>query len=133
MGGAPATEVFPGFRIRPVGDAGTPVRAIISIAHETGPSARVLSEKDTFVTFPELTPEAGGTWLLSLNALDYPGVDPQPVRWPVREKLVLKEADGDSPDITVEVESLQYRYEPGFEGPFVTYPARADGDGGPTA
>ena len=131
--GAPATEVFPGFRIRLVGDAGTPVIIAIRIAHETGPSKTVPVEKDTFVTFPELTPEAGGTWLLSLNPFDYGGVDPQPVRWPVREKLVQKAADGDSPDITVEVESLQYRYEPGFEGPFVTYPARADGDGGPTA
>ena len=131
--GAPATEVFPGFRIRLVGDAGRSVRISIRIAHETGPSESVLIERYTFVAFPELTPEAGGIWLLLLNPFDYRGVDPQRVRWPVREKLVLKAADGDSPDITVEVESLQYRYEPGFEGPFVTYPARADGDGGAAA
>ena len=132
-GGAPATEVFPGFCIRLVGDAGTQVGTSITITHETGASASVPLKKDTFVTFPGLTPEAGGPWLLSLNRYDYRGVDSQSVRWPVQEMFVLKAIDGDSPDITVEVESLQYTYEPGFEGPFVTYPARADGDGGPTA
>ena len=127
MGGAPATEVLPGFCIRLVGDAGTPVGTSITITHETGASASVPLEKDAFVTFSGLTPEAGGTWLLSLNRYDYRAVDLQPVRWPVREKLVLEAIDGDCPNIMVEIESLQYTYEPDIEGPTVAYPAREQG------
>ena len=131
---APATEVFPGFRIRLVGDAGTAFRTRLSITHEPGHGReQVLDEKETFVTFPGLTPEAGGIWLLSLNRDDYRGVDSQPMRWPVRETLVLKAINGDAPDVTVEIESLQYTYEPGVEGPVVAYPARCDGDSGPAA
>ena len=128
-----ATEVFPGFCIRLIGDAGTQVGPSFTITHETGASASGPLEKGTFVTFSGLAPEAEGTWLLSLNRYDYRGVDSQPVRWPVREKLVLKAIDGDSPDITVEVESLEYTYEQGFEGPFVAYPPRAEDGGGSTA
>ena len=111
MGGAPATEVFPGFCIRPVvRDAGGSGRyfGIITITHETGASKRVGLEKDTFVAFPELTPDAGGTWLLSLDW----GQDSQPMRWPIRETLVLKAIHGNIRDVTVEIESLQYTYEP---------------------
>ncbi len=129
---ATATEVFPGFRIRLGGDAGTPLRPTLRITHESGiRSEQPLHEKQTFVTFQGRTPELGETWLLSLNRHDYRGVDSHPVRWPVRETLVLKAIDGDAPDITLEIESLQYTYEAGIEGPLVTYPAR--GDGGSTA
>ena len=132
--GAPATEVFPGFRVRLVGDAGTPFRTKLRITHEPGHgSEQVLDEKETFVTFPGLAPEAGRTWLLWLNRDDYRGVDSHPMRWPVRETLVLKAIDGDAPDVTVEIESLQYTYEPGIEGPVVAYPARDNGDSGPAA
>ena len=131
-GGAPATEVFPGFRIRLVGDSGAPFRTRLRITHEPGQwSEQVLDEKETFLTFWGLTAEAGGTWLLSLYRYDYQGVDSQPMRWPVRKTLVLKAIDGDAPDITVEIESLQYTYEPDVEGPIVAYPAR--GDRGPAA
>lgn len=82
------------------------------------------------MTFRGLTPEAGGTWLLSLNRHDYPGVDSRRMRWPLRSTLVLKAIDGDAPDITVEIESLQYTHKAGIEGPLVTYPARSDGDSG---
>ena len=85
------------------------------------------------MTFRGLTTEAGGTWLLSLKRYDYQGVDSQPMRWPVRETLVLTAIDGNAPDITVEIESLQYTYEPGIEGPVVAYPARGDGNSGPAA
>ena len=132
-GGAPATEVFPGFCIRPVvRDAGGPVRHIGIITHETGASQRVLLEleKDTFVAFPELTPDAGGTWRLSLQE-DYE--DSQPMHWPIRETLVLKVFHGDARDVTVEIESLQYTYEPDISGPFVAYPARAEDGGRSTA
>ena len=128
--GAPAAEVFPGFRIRLIGDAGTPFRTRLRITHEPGHgSEQFLDEKETFVTFPGLPPEAGETWLLWLDRDDYRGVGSQPMRWPVRETLVLKAIDGDAPDVTVEIESLQYTYEAGIEGPFVAYPARGDGDG----
>ena len=130
--GAPAAEVFPGFRIRLIGDAGTPFRTRLRITHEPGHgSEQFLDEKETFVTFPGLPPEAGETWLLWLDRDDYRGVGSQPMRWPVRETLVLKAIDGDAPDVTVEIESLQYTYEAGIEGPFVAYPARGDGDGVP--
>ena len=129
----PATGVFPGFRIRLVGDAGTPGGTRIRIAHETGSSAKALYEKETFVTFRERTPEAGEAWLLSLSRSDYQGVDSQPVRWPVRKTLVLKAIDGAAPDIKVEIESLEYTYEPGTVGPLVAYPARSDGDSGSAA
>ena len=130
----PATEVFPGFRIRLIGDARMPFRTRLRITHELGHgSEQFLGEKETFVTFPGLPPEAGRTWLLWLDRDDYWGVDSQPMRWPVREKLVLKAIDGDAPDVTVEIESLQYTYEAGIEGPFVAYPARGDGDGVPEA
>ena len=128
--GTPAPEVFPGFMVRPVGDAGTLLRTRVRIAHELGQwSEQPLHEKGTFVTFPGLMPEAGGTWLLSLNPHDYQGVDSQPMRWPVRETLALKAIDGDAPEVMVEIESLQYTYEADIEGPFVGYPARGDGDG----
>ena len=132
-GEAPATEVVPGFCIRLVGDAGTQVGASFTIAHETGASASGPLERDTFVTFRGLTPEEGGTWLLSLKRYDYRGVDSRPVRWPVREELVLDAIDGECPNIKVEIESLQYTYEPGVEGPLVAYPARAEDGGGSTA
>ena len=132
--GAPATEVFPGFWIRLVSDAGTPFRTRLRITHEPGAGReQPLDEKETFVTFPGLAPEAGGTWLLWLDRDDYLGVDSQAMCWPVRETLVLKALDGDAPDVTVEIESLQYTYEPGIEGPLVAYPARGDGDSGPAA
>ena len=132
-GGAPATEVFPGFCIRPVvRDAGGPVGpiGIITITHETGASKRVGLEKDTFVAFPELTPDAGGTWRFSLQ---WYYEDSQPMHWPIRETVVLKAFHGDAQDVTVEIESLQYTYEPDISGPFVAYPARAEDGGGSTA
>ena len=130
---APATEVFPGFCVRLIGDASTQVGPSFTITHESGASRSGPLEKDTFVAFSGLAPEAGGTWLLSLNRYDYQGVDAQPAHWPVREELVLKASDGDSPDITVEVESLQYTYEPGLEGPLIAYPARSEDGGESTA
>ena len=126
-----ATEVFPGFCIRLIGDTGTQVGPSFTITHETGASASGPLEKDTFVAFSGLAREAGGTWLLSLNRYDYQGVDSQPLHWPARETFVLKAIDGDAPDITVEIESLQYTYEARIEGPLVAYPARADGESGP--
>ena len=133
-GGAPATEVFPGFCIRPVvRDAGGPGRHIGIITHETGASQKVLLEleKDAFVAFPELTPDAGGTWRLSLEGEPH---DPsQPMHWPIRGTLVLHAIHGDARDVTVEIESLQYTYEPDISGPFVAYPARAEDAGGSTA
>ena len=125
---APAAEVFPGFLIRLVSDADTPLRTRLRLTHETGAGReQPLDEKETFVTFPGLAPEAEGTWLLWLERDDYLGVDSQPMCWPVRETFVLEAIDGDAPDITVEIESLQYTYEPGIEGPLVAYPARGDG------
>ena len=132
--GTPVTEVFPGFCIRPVGrDAGGPVRHIGIITHETGASQQVLLEleKDAFVAFPDLTPDAGGTWRLSLQWK--PHDDSEPLHWPIRETLVLKAYHGDARDVTVEIESLQYTYEPDISGPFVAYPARAEDGGGSTA
>ena len=115
-------------------DASTPFRTRLRITHEPGHGReQVLDKKETFVTFPGLTPEARGTWLLWLNRDDYRGVNSQPIRWPVRETLVLKATDGDAPDVTVEIESLQYTYEPGIEGPIVAYPARGGGNSGPAA
>ena len=55
------------------------------------------------------------------------------MRWPVQKTFVLKSIDGDAPDITVEIESLQYTYEAGIKGPLVAYTARGDGDGVPEA
>ncbi len=132
--GTPTAEVFPGFRVRLVDDAGTPGGTRIRIAHETGPSSKQpLHERETFVSFRGRRPEAGETWLLSLSRYDYQGVDLQPVRWPARATLVLRAIDGDAPDVKVEIESLEYTYEPGIVGPLVAYPARSDGGGGPTA
>ena len=129
---ATATEVFPGFLIRLVGDTGAPIRIRLGISDELGNGReQPLDGKETFVSFRGRTPEAGGTWLLSLNRADYRGVDSQPLCWPVRKTLVLTAIDGDAPDITVEIESLQYTYEPGIKGPLVAYPARSDG--GPAA
>lgn len=126
--GAPATEVFPGFLVRLGSDARTPFGTTIRIAHETGGSSgHTLHEREAFVTFPSVTPEPGGTWRLSLDRHGYGGVDSQPVSWPVRKTLVLKAIDGDGPDITVEIESLQYTYEADTVGPFVEYPARTGG------
>ncbi len=122
-----ATEVFPGFCIRLIGDASTQVGPSFTITHESGASASGPLEKDTFVAFSGLAPEAGGTWLLSLNRYDYEGVDSQPLHWPVRETLVLEAIDGAAPAITVEIESLQYTHEAGIEGPLVAYAARGDG------
>ena len=122
------TEVFPGFLVRLVDDAGAPSGTRIKIAHETGPSSKQpLHEKETFVSFRGLTLEAGDTWLLSLSRYEYREVDSQPVRWPVRETLVLKAIDGAAPDVKVEIESLEYTYEPGIVGALVSYPARSDG------
>ena len=130
---ATATEVLPGFCIRPVGNARLPVGTSVRITHDDpGASASLPLEKDAFVLFPELAPEVGGIWQVSLTHYDYQGVDSQPVRWPVREPLVLQATDGDVPDITVEIESLQYTYEPGVVGPLVAYVARTQGDGGTT-
>ena len=131
--GAPATEVSPGFGVRLVADARTPFQTRLRITHESGQSSElVLRQKETPVTFSGLTPEAGRTWLLSLERHDYRGVDAHPMRWPVREKFVLKAVDGDDPDVIVEIESLQYALEPGIEGPVIEYPARGDGDGEPS-
>ena len=131
---ATATEVFPGVLIRLVDDTATPFRTRLRITHEPGAGReQALDEKETFVTFPGLTPAAGGTWLLWLDRDDYLGVDSQPMRWPVQETFVLKPTDGGAPDITVEIESLQYTYEAGIEGPLVAYTARGDGDGVPEA
>ena len=122
-----ATEVFPGFCIRLIGDAGTQFGPSFTITHESGASRSGPLEKDTFVAFSGLGPGAEGTWLVSLNRYDYQGVDAQPMQWPVRETLVLEAIDGDAPAITVEIESLQYTYEAGIEGPLVAYAARGDG------
>ena len=122
-----ATEVFPGFCIRLIGDASLQIGPSFTITHESGASRSGPLEKDTFVAFPGLAPEAEGTWLLSLNRHDYQDVDARPVRWPVRETLVLEATEGDAPAITVEIESLQYTYEAGIEGPLVAYAARGDG------
>ena len=122
----PATEALPGFRVGLVGDGHTPLPIRLKIAHESGNwTEHPLREQATFMTFPGLTPEAGGTWLLSLSMQDYRGVDSHPLLWPVRETLTLRAIDGDAPDVTVEIESLKYTYEPGIEGPLVTYPARS--------
>ena len=130
-GGASAAEVFPGFRVRLGGDGGVQPGPSITITHaRLGASANLPVEKDAFVPFRGLTPEPGGTWLLSLKRFDYRPLESHPVRWPVRETLELKAIDGDAPDIAVEVESLQYSYEPGIEGPLVAYPARGDGGAG---
>ena len=132
-GEAPAAEVFLGFRIRLMGDVATPIRADFEIRQELGEwSQQKLEKREVFVTFPGLPPEVGGIWELSvLKSRSYQGVASEPMRWPVRETLVLKAIDGDAPDIAVEIESLQYTYKAGIEGPLVAYPASADG--GPTA
>jgi len=132
--GASATEVFPGFCVRLVGDAGAQLGPSITITHaRLGASANLPVEKDAFVPFRGLAPEPGGTWLLSPNRFDYRPVESHPVRWPVRETLVLKAIDDDAPDIAVEIESLQYSYETGIDGPLVGYPARGAGEGVPEA
>ena len=131
--GGPATEVFPGFRIRRVSEAGAPILGNIpvTVTHETGTSQQVLLKKEGFVSFPGLTPEAEGTWRLSLHPWrEYQGS--QPMHWPIWETLVLKALEGNAPDIRVEIDSLQYTYEPGIEGPLVVYPARAPDTGGST-
>ena len=100
-GGLLQQRSFPGFCIRPVvRDAGGPVRyiGIITITHETGASKRVGLEKDTFVAFPELTPDAGGTWRLSLHSHQGYYEDSQPIHWPIRETLGLKAFHGDARD-----------------------------------
>ncbi len=132
-GEAPATEGFLGFWIRLIGDVATLIRTDFEIRHELGEySQQKLKKRGVFVTFPGVPPKVGGTWALSvLNSRSYQGVDSQPIRWPVRETLVLKAIDGNALDIAVEIESLQYTYKAGIEGPLVAYPARADG--GPTA
>ena len=130
--GTPAAEVFPVFRVRLVDDAGTPGGTSFTITHGTRSSSGPL-EKDTFVPFRGLTPEAGGIWLLSLNRFDYQDVDSQPVRWPVRKTLVLKAFDDAAPDVKVEIESLEFTNEPGIVGPLVAYPPRSAGDSGPAA
>ncbi len=134
-GDASAAEVYPGFRIQEVSEAGTPIRTgrHITITHETGASqwVRLETDADGFASFPELAPEAGGTWLLSLNLMfERRYQDVQLMGWPIRETLVLKTIDGNTTRIRVEVESLQYTYEPDIEGPLVTYPARAEDAGG---
>ena len=132
--GAPAsTEVFPGFRIRRVSEAGAPILGIlpVTVTHETGTSQQVVLEREGFVSFPGLTPQAEGTWQLSVNyLLSRIYQDSQPMRWPIRETLVLKALEGNAPDVKVEIESLQYTYEPGIEGPLVAFPARAADTGG---
>ena len=135
-GGAPATEVFPGFRIRWVSEAGAPIlgRLPVTVTHETGASQQVVLKKEDFMSFPGLTPQAEGTWRLSVNYLGsriYQ--DSQPMRWPIRETLELKALEGNATDIRVEIESIRYTYEPGIEGPLVVYPARAADTGGSTA
>ncbi len=127
--GAAATEVFPGFRVRLVGDAATPVGAELEIGHGPGQwSAQELDKKEAYVTFPALPPEIGGTWEFSLlNPDGYQGVDSHPIRWPVRETLVLEAIDHATPDLKVEIESLEYTYKAGIEGPLITYPASVDG------
>ncbi len=137
-GSGPAAEVFSGFRIRVVSEAGTLIRTRvpITITHETGASQQLLLETDAdgFVSFSELTPEARGTWLLSLNLLAQRRYqDVQLMGWPIRETLVLEATNGDARDVTVEVESLQYTYEPDSKQLFVTYPARAADAGGSAA
>ena len=127
-GETPPTEVFPGFLVRLLGDAVPSFRTKVRITHKLGSwSEQVLHEKEIFVTFRGLTLEAGETWLLSLSRYDYREVDSQPVRWPVRETLVLKAIDGAAPDVRVVIESLEYTYEPGIVGALVAYPARSDG------
>ena len=135
-GGAQAAEVVPGFRIRLVSEDGTPIRARmpVTVTHETGASQQALLDKDAFVSFPGLTPEAEGTWVFSANLLlqrNYQ--DSQPMSWPIQETVVLKAIDGNAPNLRVEIESLQYTYEPGITGPLVAYPARAAHTRGPTA
>ena len=137
-GGAPAAEVFPGFRIQEVSEDGTPTRTgrYIKVTHETGASHHVIlhTDADGFVSFPELTPETGGTWQLSLNPIAQRHYqDVELMGWPIRETLVMKATDGTTTGVRVEIESLQYTYEPGIMGPFVTYPARTEDAGGSTA
>ncbi|MYH67246.1 MAG: FRG domain-containing protein [Dehalococcoidia bacterium] len=128
--GAPVAEVVPGFRTRLVGDAGRSDGTTLRMSHESGHGRElVLDEKERFLAFPGVTPEATGAWLLSLNGRGYQGVELEPLNWPIQKTLVQKAIDGDAPDVTVEIESLQYTYEPGFEGPVVAYPARGEGDG----
>ena len=106
-----------------VGDGDTLFPIRLKIAHESGNwTEHPLRERETFMTFRGLTPEAGGTWLFSLSMQDYQGVDSYPMPWPIRETVPLKAIDGDAPDVMVEIESLQYTYEPGIEGPLVAYP-----------
>ena len=128
-GGAPAVKVFSGFRIQEVSEAGAPIRTRrpIKITHETGASHQVLLETDAdgFVNFPELTPEAEGTWLLSLNLPAQRRYrDVQLMGWPIREMLVVKAIDGHAPDVRVEIESLQYTCDSDGKQLFVSYPAR---------
>ncbi len=135
-GGPPATEVFPGFCIRVVSEDGTPIEARlpIKITHETGASHQVLHEWEIFVSFPDLTPEAEGTWLLSLNLIAQRRYqDEQLTGWPIRETLAPKTIDGNTTRFRVEIESLQYTYFPDIEGPLVSYPARAEDAGGSEA
>ena len=79
------------------------------------------------MTFVGLTPEVGATWLLSLSSHDHKGVDSRPMKWPVREAILLQATSADAPDVAVEIESLEYTYRAGIEGPLVTYPASSDG------
>ena len=132
--GTPTAEVFPGFRVRLVDDAGTPGGTRIRIAHETGPSSKQpLHERETFVSFRGRRPEAGETWLLSLSRYDYQGVDLQPVRWPARATLVLRAIDGDARTSRWRSRASSTRTSRASWGPLVAYPARSDGGGGPTA
>ena len=133
--GAPAAEVFPGFHIQVVSEAGTPIRngRPIKITHETGAShwMRLETDADGFVSFPDLTPEPEGTWQISLNPLAQRRYQDVELKgWPIREKLVLEATDGNARDVRVEIEGLMYTYEPDSEQLFVTYPARAEDAGG---
>lgn len=125
-------SAFAVFGVRLIVDAAIPFQARVRIAHQSGAwSEQGLHQKETFVSFPGLTPAAGQTWLLSLDRHGYRGRDSRPIRWPVQEKFPLKANDGDAQDVIVEIESLRYDIEPGIEGPIVTYPARGAGDGPP--
>ena len=128
-GAGTAGTAFAVFGVRLVADAAVPYQTRVRIARDSRSSSeQMLRQKETFVSFPGLTPAAGQLWLLSLERHGYRPVDSRPMRWPVRETFVLEAIEGDAPDVIVEVESLRYAIEPDVEGPVVTYPARGDGE-----
>ena len=127
---APATEVCAGFRIRLDGDPVALLGTSLYFDHESGQEyEQELDRKETFVSFAGIPPRVGETWDLSVENLQgYHAVVWHPMRWPVRETVVLEAVDNTFPDLKLEIESLQYTYKAGIDGPIVAYPASGDID-----